>query len=469
MRGWILALAAVWMSLAGALAQSVEGLIVEGAEHLAEARFVEAAAAYEQALALAPDSYEAALGLFDTFLLTRPMAFSERRDATERALTQLLALRPTVEETLIAQARWINSFGDAAEAIALMEGALAANPNSLPVLLQLARLKVSSEPSQARPLLDRAQALDPTDSDLWVLEGLYHLWANDDRYAQIDALDRAIALNPRNWSAYSNRITAFWFTGQWDLMLRDARVLEPRWGDPLIYGNLALAMLNVGMFADGAAAAQRAIDVTLSIGATPNSVRINDLAEHLVALGDYAGAAAAWDSFYAVESNLNSLLNMDNAAMVYYRAGQYQRALDLFERKVAAEGSRAIFRNDHEAAFEALKTCAAAGNCPPALPDRGLLTRGQVVEGAVGFRHSVWSFEAAAGETISLAVTVTEPVTVELAGVTSDGTPYPIWTGEARPDRPFVLRQITLPADATYRVRVGGFGLERYKILVVNA
>lgn len=84
MRRWILALAAVWMSLAGALAQSVEGLIAEGAEHLAEARFVEAAAAYEQALALAPDSYEAALGLFDTFLLKRPMAFSDRRDATER-------------------------------------------------------------------------------------------------------------------------------------------------------------------------------------------------------------------------------------------------------------------------------------------------------------------------------------------------------------------------------------------------
>lgn len=469
MRRWILALAAVWMSLAGALAQSVEGLIAEGAEHLAEARFVEAAAAYEQALALAPDSYEAALGLFDTFLLKRPMAFSDRRDATERALNQLLALRPTAEETLIAQARWINSFGDAAEAIALMEGALAANPNSLPVLLQLARLKVSSDPSQARPLLDRAQALDPEDSDLWVLEGLYHLWANDDRYAQIDALDRAIALNPRNWSAYSNRVTAFWFTGQWDLMLRDARVLEPRWGDPLIYGNLALAMLNVGMFADGAAAAQRAIDVTLSIGAAPNSVRINDLAEHLIALGDYAGAAAAWDSFYAVESNLNSLLNMDNAAMVYYRAGQFQRALELFERKVAAEGRGAVFRSDHEAAFEALKTCAAAGNCPLALPDRGLLTRGQVAEGAVGFRYSVWSFEAAAGEAISLAVTVTEPVTVELAGVSSDGTPYPIWTGEAHPDRPFVLRQITLPADATYRVRVGGFGLERYKILVVNA
>ncbi|MFQ3646744.1 MAG: tetratricopeptide repeat protein [Anaerolineae bacterium] len=469
MRRWILALAAVWMSVAGALAQSVEGLIAEGAEHLAEARFAEAAAAYEQALALAPDSYEAALGLFDTFMLKRPMTLGDRLDATERVLNQLLALRPTAEETLIAQARWLNTLGDADAAIPLMEGALAANPNSLPVLLQLARLKLPSDPAQARPLMDRAQALDPENSDLWVLEGLYHLWANDDRYTQIDALDRAIALNPRNWSAYSNRITAFWFTGQWDLMLRDARVLEPRWGDPLIYGNLALAMLNVGMFADGAAAAQRAIDVTLSIGATPNAVRINDLAENLIGLGDYAGAAAAWDSFYAVESNLSSPFNMDNAAMVYYRAGQYQRALELFERKVASEGEWAIFRDDHIAAFEALQTCAAVGNCPPALPDRGLLTRGQVAEGAVGFRHSVWSFEAAAGETISLAVTVTEPVTVELAGVASDGTPYPIWTGQAHPDRPFVLRQITLPADATYRVRVGGFGLERYKILVVNA
>lgn len=468
-RRWLVVFLLVCWAGQVSLAQSVEALLTEAAEHLAEARFTEAAATYEQVLTIAPDSFEATLGLFDTYTLTRPMAASARREATTQYLEQLLALRPDAEETLIAQAQWTSTYGDSFEAIAILERALAANPESVPALIQLARLWLNEDTARARSLLDQAEALAPENSELWRANASYQLWANSDRYAEIDALDRAIALNPRNWSAYSNRATAFSFTGQWELMLRDARTLEPRWGDPLTYGNMALAMLNLGMFAEGAEAAQRAIDITLSLGETPNMVRINHLAQNLSGLGDYAGAAAAWEAFYNEPGNLDRLLNMDDAAMVYYRAGQFPRALELFERKVAGEGRWGVYRANHEAAFEALSSCASVGNCPPALPEHGVLMRGQVAEGEIGFRESVWSFEGSAGETISLAVTVTQPVTVQLAGFTPDGTAYPIWTGLAHPDRPFVLPQVTLPADATYRVRISdAFGLERYRILVVN-
>lgn len=470
---WLIALIFMGVLLTGSqplLAQDFDALANEAAEQLAEARYDEALATLEEAYALNPDSYAVNLGLYEVYRQMRFIPVSERRENTGRYLQRMVELNPDAVETRIALVRWTSAYGSGEEALAIIDGTLAAFPDDPLVLAVGAQILMNMDRERGRTLIERALELAPENSQVWAAYSAYALNSGEgnNRPAQIAALDRAIALDPRNWNAYSTRMIAYGMTEQWTLALRDARVLEQRWGDAFTYSTLARTLNNLGLFSAATQAARRSIEISRSLGDMPNVVITNTLAESLIAQGEYAAAAAVWDEYYANAGNLEDLLNMDNAAMIYFRAGQFQKAQEFFERKLT-EGQNVLYRFDHEAAYAQLVACVPANNCDLPLPSGGVLTDGVVMQGVISFDEAVWSFEGSANDLVSLAVTVTQPLLVEVSGFTPDGAVYPIWAETASPSRPFVLQNVTLPADAVYRVHLVGRGPAAYSLYRVGS
>jgi protein O-GlcNAc transferase len=214
-----------------------------------------------------------------------------------------------------------------AEAAAIYQQVLAANPNYVPAMNLLAEICVETgNPAQAEALLRRAFALDPKLRAHNTLgHALLSLGKQDEA---IEWFAAAIRVREDDTVAWSNLGAAYQLSGRVDEALtaqRRAVALSP--DDPSSLCNLAIALRTAGKFDEAVSVARRAVDLAPE---WPNALQI--LGDLLVTLGQLVEADALLRR--AIKLAPEDPLNQSNLGILLQRDGKLDAAVESFRSAI---------------------------------------------------------------------------------------------------------------------------------------
>src|SRR5450830_784723 len=203
---------------------------------------------------------QAALGhaYLASYNLTKDVTFA---GLAQQAARRASAIDPDLPEAQVTLGQVLTAAGQNAEAVAVIQKALAKDPRSAPALLALVTaLQRSKDPAGAEQAALRLVELRPTS---WAgfnrIGSLYFLSSRYEKAAE--AYRRAIALNPDVAFVHLNRGAVLLRLGRFEearAALDDSIRIRPV---PQAYSNLGVAHYLLGRFPEAAASFQRAVDL----------------------------------------------------------------------------------------------------------------------------------------------------------------------------------------------------------------
>jgi tetratricopeptide (TPR) repeat protein len=195
---------------------SGEAMTVAGFALLRMGDYRSARLAFERALKLQPNQFDAAVTLAELNL-----GLGNGRRGLE-LLQAAARLQPKEFRVWLTMGKVLNDLGDFPRAIQAYERALGLNSESIEALIGLIRCFMGTDqPDQAEPWLTKAREIYPNDPRVlgFAARGAYHSNHLDQAIA---FADRALSHDPKSLDALLTRARAYVIQGRWAQALPDA-------------------------------------------------------------------------------------------------------------------------------------------------------------------------------------------------------------------------------------------------------